>query len=262
MKKEDQEKKRSLLKMLNEDIPLLRAKALDIEKDTKGIEASGYALSLRSIGVLEYLLNKNIKIFKMNLAETSRIRLNLFRRYDQGEPISKSYVSMIAYQYIFNALAAANFTIAEELAAILGGRDAIEREFDHPFDYNFGYTLKWSVLKNPNEIRIPVKRFSEICQEKLHLDFKGYVMMFNAILNKDSHLAKESVNAIIEGHEKLSKGRAVFAYSDDKFLCVWGIGIVNLARNSGLDVPSVPPLIPEDLLVQNSKNRVISRMWH
>ena len=52
------------------------------------------------------------------------------------------------------------------------------------------------------------------------------------------------------GHEFIqSKGRGVFRDKEDEMLCVWGIGIANLARWRGLNVDAIPPLIPNDLLV-------------
>jgi len=162
---------------------------------------------------------------------------------------------MLAYQDLFNALAAGEFELAGELAAVMGGRDAIEKEFDHPFDYAFGYTLKWFVLKNRPEMVHWTKRFRDVCQKKAPGGFAGYVELFEAILADSNRQAAEAMPLLIKGHEKMSKGRGIFALTNDKYLCIWGIGMVNLARGVyGLDVSAAPPLIPAELLVQTFGN--------
>lgn len=250
MKKDDIEKNQNLLKLLQEDIPLLRIKAADRNKDSKGIEASNYAMSLRGIGILEYVLHHDINQFKASLVEAAKIRLDLLRRYESGEPIDKSYITMINYQSLFNALAAADFDLSYEIALIIGGRDKIEKAFDHPFDSAFGYTLKWFVLQDRQNMEHWLELFRETCMEKAPAGFAGYVELFEAILTNKSSESSDAVQVIIKGHEKMSKGRGIFALSDDKYLCIWGIGMVNLARNYGLDVPEVSPLIPSDLLIE------------
>lgn len=233
----------------NEFLSMLRLNAQDKEKDKNGSASASVSNSLRFIGVSEYVLNTDVNSFKSNLIEAARIRLQLFLRFNEGEPISKSYLSMLSYKALFNALAVGEFDLAKELATLMGGREEIEKEYDHPFDYKLGYALKSFVLNDRSQMVKWSSEFSKICEKAENSDFIGYTLMFEAILIEDVKKANEALIAIEKGHKKQSKGRGVFKDSEDEVLCVWGIGIANLCRSYGLNVSYIPPLIPDDLLV-------------
>jgi hypothetical protein len=246
-----------LLEIEKEDLPFLRSKAENIKSDQNGSSSEIVGNSLRFVGVSEYVLNTDINSFKSNLVEAARIRLQLFLRFNQGEPISKSFLSMLSYKDLFNALATGEFDLAKKLALIIGGREEIEKEFDHPFDYNLGYALKSFVLNDRSQMEKWSSEFSKICDKKENSDFKGYALIFEAILIENVEKANEALIAIEKGHKKQSKGRGVFKNSEDEVLCVWGIGIANLCRSYGLNVSAIPPLIPDDLLVKSESQNPV-----
>ena len=80
-------------------------------------------------------------------------------------------------------------------------------------------------------------------------DFNGYGQVFQAILANDSAAANEGLKAVVKGHQKQSKGKGVFAGMEDEVLCVWGIGMANLAISHGLQMEGVSSFIPQELLV-------------
>lgn len=229
--------------------PLLRANMGDAEKDRKGSASTSVADSLRFLGVAGFVVDHEVAGFRAYLVESGTIEETLFKRFENGEPISESYVSMLTYKALFNALAAGDMDLAKSLASHMGGRDAIEKEHDHPFDYTLGYALKWFVLDDRGEMQRWAREFGTTCQQKDNADFQGYAQVFDAILAADTAMANEGLKALVEGHKRQSKGTGVFKDSADEVLCVWGLGMANLARWRGLAVQAVPPLIPEDLLL-------------
>jgi hypothetical protein len=233
-----------------EDLPQIQRKLQDPQADRNGVLSSTLMRMHRSIGVAEYVLNGSVSEFRARLSEGGRICLNMFRRYDSGEGISNSYVSMITYQNLFDLLASADFDLARDLALAMGGRDLIEKKNDHPFDYAFGYVLKAFVLRDRSETERRLGIFKEVCERKAPGGFSGYCELFEDMLSGNSSRSAKSVEALVRGHEKMSKGKGIFALRNDKYLCVWGIGMVNMARALyALQVPSASPLIPDDLLV-------------
>lgn len=238
-----------LLKERHGFLPLLRANAQDVARDKNGSASASVANSLRFVAVAGYVLHQDIQSFRANLAESAGIRLRLFERFEAGEPISKSYVAMLAYKSLFNALAAGEFQLASDLAARMGGRSAIEKEYDHRFDYALGYTLRAFVLSDRPQMQDWAEKFGEVCRDKANRNFQGYARMFEAMLGADTDEANAALMVLVNGHEKESKGKGVFRDSEDEVLCVWGIGMANLARRHGMAVVPVPPLIPDNLLV-------------
>jgi len=239
-----------LYEIESEDLPLLRSNAFDDTKDREGSSSSVLADSLRFVGVAEYVLNGDIASFRSKLGEAANLRLQLFQRYESGDPISKSYVTMLSYKSVLDALAAGDFSLAHDLASKMGGRDSLEREYDHPFDYALGYAIRAIVLGEEVEIPERIQAFRAECVKPGNANFLPYADLFAAIATAgDADAANHSLKQLVDAHKKESKERGVFKDSEDEVLCVWGLGVANLARHRGLAVDPVPPLIPENLLV-------------
>jgi hypothetical protein len=232
-----------------EFLPVLRSNAANPQRDANGSSSASLANSLRFIGVAAYVVHGDAAKFRELLAESSSIRLRLFQRFDTGEPISESYVSMLSYKSLFNALAAGDFGLATDLAKRMGGRESIEQELDHLFDNGLGYTLKAFVLQDEAQMRVRADGLTAILAERANANFCGYGEMFDAILSRDSKKCTGGLRSLVQGHQRESRGSGVFRDSEDEVLSVWGLGMANLAVRFDLHVPGLPPLVPQDLLV-------------
>jgi len=230
-----------------EDLPYLKDNAKNPKKDKNGSASNTLANLIRFIGVSEFLLNQNIEGFRRFLSDAAQIRLSLIERFDKGEAISKSYVSMLSYKSLFNALASGDLGLAKKLASTMGGRDDIEREYDHPFDRALGYALKAIVL-NSVEQGEKAAEFRTVIEESGNIDFIGYADAFEAILNCDAESFMNALQSIVSNHKKQSKGNGVFRDSEDEVLCIWGVGLVNLAKLRGMEIKFDDPLIPVSLV--------------
>ncbi|HLN30640.1 MAG TPA: hypothetical protein VK395_23065, partial [Gemmataceae bacterium] len=238
-----------IIKIREENLPLVRSNVADRAKDRDGSSSHGLALHLRFLGSADYVLHADVNTFKAHLTEAATIILGLLKRYDRGESIDASLVTMLTYKDLFDALAAGDMELARSLAQHMGGRDELEKKHDHPFDRALGYTLRAFVLNQPQEMTKCAADFSIICKEADNADFQGYAHVFNAILTKNVAMANEGLQQILQGHKHQSKRGGVFKDTVDEILCVWGVGIANLARSDDLFVQGLPPLIPPDLLI-------------
>jgi hypothetical protein len=225
------------------------ANSRDPDKDKHGSCSNLLAGQLRCIGVADFVLVGDVASFRKHLSGAAEIQAKLFGRHAAGEAVDASYVSMLAYQRLFDALAAGNNALASSLASLMGGRDDIEKKHDHRFDYAMGYTLRAFVLRHSEEMTSWASNFSEISDRESRGDFRGYAQVFKSILDSDPVAAGDGMRKIVEGHKRQCKGAGVFAFTDDEYLCVWGIGMSNLARSYGLTIEPIPPLIPGELLI-------------
>lgn len=237
-----------LSEMRRKHLIQLRANCAAPEKDTGGSASNSLAGTLRFLAVADYVLSKNIAAFRSELSEAAELRRKLFDRFDAGESVSPSYVSMIAHKSLFNALAAGDEALAKAFAARIGGREAIEHEYDRQFDMALGYTLKNLLVSDDAAAARYLDAFEAACQESENTDFKGYAKVLRAILNQDVTAANEGFVDLLSGHKRQCKGSGLFKDTEDEVLCVWGIGLANLARMRGLAVQPNGPLIPVDLL--------------
>lgn len=235
-----------LLEEAIEDIPYIKENAANFEKDKNGSSSSTLANLFRFAGVGEYIVNSNVTAFKSYLKEAAKLRLNLIRRFDGGEDVSKSYVTMLSYKSLFSALASGDFLLSKDLASVMGGREKIEAKSDHPFDMALGYALKALVL-NAEDQKEKVAQLKSVASEPGNRDFVGYAVAFEAIVNTDVDSFVSALQSVVEGHKKQCKGNGVFKDAEDEVLCVWGVGLVNLAKLKGLEVQFDDPLIPSSL---------------
>lgn len=235
--------------MRRKHLPQLRLNCADSSKDKTGSASNSLAGTLRFLAVSDYVLHKNIAAFRSGLVEAASLRSRLFERFDAGEEISPSYVSMMSYKALLNALAAGDEPLAQAFASQIGGRESVELEHDRPFDRAFGYALKSILASDLTAARRWINALDAACQVSESVDFKGYAMVLRAILNQDSRAAHEGIVNLLAGHKRQSKGTGLFKDSEDEVLCVWGIGAGNLLRMKGVAIQIDDALIPAELLV-------------
>lgn len=77
----------------------------------------------------------------------------------------------------------------------------------------------------------------------------GYPLVMRAILDGNLAAAQAGLAELLKGHRKESRKDKLFGDSVDEIICVWGLGLANLARWRGLAVDPQDALIPSDLLV-------------
>lgn len=227
----------------------LRANCSSPDKDKNGSATNSLVGTLRFLAVADYAMEKSVDAFRQGLIESARSSMHLFDRFDAGDTISPSYVSMMAYKELFNALASGDKVLSETFAAKMGGRNEIERQYDRPFDIALGYSLKSILVQGDATAKRYVEALEVASQESENADFRGYAMVLRAILNQDAAMAEAGFRELIAGHKRQSKGGGLFKDTADELLSVWGVGLANLAHMRGLMVEPNDPLVPTELLI-------------
>ena len=225
-----------------------KANAENPEKDKNGSASNMYAYRLIFLANAEYLLHKNISKFRANMAEASRLKIQLFERFEAGGVIDKSYVSMIAYKGLFYALATGDEKLSQTLANYMGGREQIEKDFDSPFAIAIGYTLKYLVLGENSLAKTWLEKLKLACKGD-YINFVSLANLLETILNKDSVAMNTAFSAFIADYKKECKGRGMFSDSEEEMLSVWGIGLANLACMRGMSFTYDNELTPRVLVV-------------
>lgn len=230
-------------------IPVLLKNVADPQRDKKGTFTRSLLSTYKFLAISDYVLEKNVNAFKSQLAQAANIRKNLFERFEKGEPIAKSFLSMLCYKDVFNALAAGDIELAKTIASYMERMDRIEKIRVHPFDYAFGHTVSAFVLDNRPEMEKWSEEFSKICQKKDNANFRGYAIVFEGVLRNDIAKVATGFELLIEGHKRMSKGRGIFKDTEDELICVWGLGLANFVKLRGMAIEITDPLIPKDLLI-------------
>lgn len=229
-------------------LPETRDWLLLANREINGRASVRLAGELRFLAVADYKLDHDIPAFRRGLRECGELFVRLFERLDAGEPISGSYLSMITYQRLFNPLAAGDMAQSMRLAGMMGGREAIEKAEDNSFTRAFGYALKHLVEDKPDLAAPHVAALAQITRRSSRR-FDGYATVMQALIEQNLQAALFGFNQIVTDHPRLTKGGGFFQNSADEVLCVWGVGLANLARARGLMVNIDNAWIPGDLLV-------------
>src|SRR5262245_1827491 len=230
----------ALLAIDREDLPILRANASDPAKDRKGGSTSSLEGAIRFIGVAEFVVAGDVDSFRRHLSEAAKLRLLLCERALAGEPIDPSHVSVMIYKEVFDALAAGDLATAEALARHIGRRPEYDENHTHPFAQCLGYALMAFVLELPDQMAKRAEEFAELCRDPelcqdperanfAGADFVGYATTFRGLLHRNVELAQDGLSEIVQGHKNQTKRGGLFHSSGDEVICVWGVGMANLA---------------------------------
>ena len=239
----------TLRAMRRNQLVRLRQNCESRDADENGSATSSVIGTLRFLAVADYILDGDVRALRYGLVEAASLRRRLFDRYDAGESISPSYVSMLAYKALFNALAAGSLDESRALAERMGGRASIEDEYDRPFDIAMGYALKSVVIGDDNAALEGIAALGRVCEDQENSDYIGYPGVLGAIVRGDPEMGESALDAVIAGHKRQMKGAGLFRDTEDELLCVWGVGLVNLARMRGLALRPREPLIPAAVLI-------------
>jgi hypothetical protein len=233
-----------------EDLPVLRENARNPQRDHNGQSTSIMRGALRNLAQAAYWLNHDVEGFRRELRESAEITLQLFRRAQQGEPIDYSFISVLNYSSLYDLLAAADFAKAKELARYLGWQPELDRQTQIPFSIAFGYAIKHLVLEDENACRIRLSDLAEQCREREFAGLVGYQEAMTAILEKNGSRYESSLSRILTDHRRLIAKNGFLYCTEQTFMCVWGLGLTNLARSRGLAF-SIPKdeFLPQDLVI-------------
>jgi len=237
-----------VLKEIRESLPKTLNNADSADKDAKGLFTLRVASKLRNLAVVGFLVEKDVDLFRSSLAEATSRRIRLIDRFDAGDPISPSLASMMTYQALFDALASNDLEAATVLSDRMGGRPAVEQEYDRDFEIAIGYALKAILAADDATALARLDDLERASAHKDYISFASYVSVLRAIVLRNSMALEAVFPDLLAGHRCASKGRGLFNGGVDEFLCVWGVGLLNLARSRGMAVKIDDPLIPAELL--------------
>lgn len=240
-----------------EDIPELHQKYDDPIKNLNGWFNTSLHTCYRINAILSYLLNHDKIKFNENMLKATSFKIELFERFEKGDPISPSQMHMILFMDLFDPLASGDIALAQRFSHFMGNRPEIEDMYDSEYTLCMGYCLKYATENNISELKAWLPRLKALCENPKNkmAEFMGYYLVFEAFADKNLEKLQKAFEVLLAGHRKKcksDKGPDFGPYwheTPDADLFVWGIGLVNLCRYYGMKVVVSDPLIPEELLI-------------
>lgn len=231
------------------DLPGQIERANNPVRNVKGVFTRGLAGSFRSLAVVGFLVERDVDLFRGSLVNSTQCTLEIFNRFEAGDHIDPSLVSMMGYQALLDALASADLDCSRKLSHRLGGRPDIERTYNRQFESALGYALKAILADDDLAALERIEQLERASAHREYVHFAAYAPVLRGILRSDTTEVHAHFPELLAGHRRESKGRGLFRDSVDEFLCVWGVGLLNLARSRGIEPKVDDPLIPPELVL-------------
>lgn len=218
---------------------------------------------LVGLAIAAYVLDGSVEGFRQQIAEATRLHIGLFRRFHAGAPLRREgdhkrpnappvATSLSAYVVsneqhwaVFDALAGAQFKLAEELSALMGSVPS----YDIANAYCF--MLKHILANEPAAALPYVDALARVVPKK---EKEPLVQMFRQIASPqpDPAEVQRLIVEIERSHQRDVRNEAPFIGGTEReLLCMWGIALANLARYKGIidHVEFSSEYIPTDLVV-------------
>jgi len=223
-------------------LPDLLQKAQPPATDERGGFTSLLSREYEFLAVARYCAHGDVNAFFDGLRITVETSLRLFRRHNAGEAIPGSYVAMTAGTHlVLLALAVGDRALVDEVASVVGGRAALERDHDHPWDRSLGYALKaiW-MGTDPGD---HLEQFRRRC---VKADI-GIHTILSGICEWDPERVRDGFEQALKGHRRLSSVGGRWALTPQELVFLWGLGLLNLARAKGVPVEVESDMMPAEL---------------
>ena len=197
----------------------------------------------RVFTIAHYLLDHDIDAFRASLSESGRCQIELWQRKNNGEDIFYHFVNVGCFRYLFDTLAGGDFKFATELAQLMEG------PVSNNFNNYIGFSLKYLVLGDEQRT---LDVAGEYPFDNSLENYRAYHRAFEFIAHRTRNDAEfnDILARIDRAHRRDSRSRqGRFHETTEELLCLWGIGVANLAIHRGLvnEVTFTCDVLPNEL---------------
>ncbi len=155
---------------------------------------------------------------------------------------------------VYYSLAGRNFEGAKQCAEMLVHEDLFKFPGLKPAFYHSGNALFRFLMGDKEGFK---KWYDLLMTKKQKRVGKAFQKIFTGILENDIEQGHKGLREFVTDM-KCDEVDAAFA---SEFVSTWPIGIANLCRLHGLWVPAVPPLVPEELLIDHEECQRHKRLF-
>lgn len=194
------------------------------------------------------VLDGDIDTFRRRLSESVQLTLSLYQRFERGDPIGDSFVTLHGHRDLYSALALGDRETATDFARHLIRQHDLSRGKIRTVDLAFGMCHCAFVVNDRQGMEHWAAKFGERSRSGGEKSYIAYHDVFVGILHESVDEIKLGIENVAKLHRRQCGINRLFDVTE-KDLCIWGIGMVNLARWHGLQALAHPPLIPEHFLV-------------
>ena len=212
-------------------------------------ELDGWDLSFlqsdyRFLAQCEYILHHNIDLFKEYIKKSTLATIMMFEKYDAGEKIDASFVTMNEWIVMKDSFCCGDMTVTLKLANLIGGREKIEKK-NHGNWGAFGYCARDFILKKDKKIlKKRLDEFVKICCSEVK-SLEAYRQIFEGLLLEDEKICNEGLQLMLKTYKRLTDKDFIA----DRMLFTGAIAFARLVKYYGMNVTvNHKKIMPQELI--------------
>ncbi len=192
-----------------------------------------------ALAVNGFLAYGDVEGFRENMCRSAELYVELYKRYENGEPVSYGYIQPNS-NIIANVLSAGNFELGKKISELMLKHD--QYKIDDVF-----YVVSGILLHKPELFEEWLaKTYKNMAKSRK--SFYGRPVALEGIWRKDADKVVEGVNFVLSKYNRLSA--TSYNLSIYKYLAVFEISLIHLAYARGLqfEIPD-SPYLPKALVL-------------
>jgi hypothetical protein len=190
------------------------------------------ASALRAIAINGYLLTQSVRDLRTYMHEAARVNIEIVKCVARLAHKDPSFRALDNFREILDALGGDDVESARTLAELTLKENTPKELTSHRYCKHMGRSVLAAVLAVGEPERH--QECMAYCVQK-NRKYAGYPLAMLAVYRRDQAAFHAAINEILRGHVALARN-VVTAMDIEPHLCVWGIGMVRLARHRGMDV--------------------------
>lgn len=254
MKKADAERRQGWeerLRMYRESVTAAAERTREIlEQPLEQLQLTQFGgewLEHRSLAIAAFVLDGSAADYCFHMSLSVRWHTRLISEADRRGADTSGYRSLQGAMSILDAWSCGDHGSAGALADVLSSDTKVRERDCHPFMRCFARAVLALARGEECTSRQRVEEFAARC-EKDGRDFAAYASLMRLILDGESNDAQQALADLCAGHRRQSLRGLFMNDPADQLLCVWGLGLARRAREKGIALEGVEPLVPSPLL--------------
>ena len=247
--KEEMEALKRLFDGEKEDIVLYSEKLSSENRKLVINSLDWLASSYRGKAGYGYMLNADRNNFYADMHADISYVLKLLEQHEFLSEEDPSWLGVHHKTSLLDAFICTDFILAKQIADYNGPYVELgDATYHYQILYYFCHTMV--VAPEESETLLPYLDVYIEHPRKKERYYKGYGQVMKAIIQRDEEALQTGAAKVLEDHINLIGEDHIdnFGYSEDSYICLWLLGLLNLAIALGMKVDIDHKYLPKDLL--------------
>ena len=252
MKHYDKKEMEAIGRLFEGDKEDIESYSKNLTSEKKGLQIHGIRgliWAYKGKGTYGYMLNEDRSFFFENISKSVECTLKLLEQHEYLAEEDSSRLGVQHEENLLSAFICTDFTSAKQIADYNGPYVELG---DVTYHYQILYYFCHTIVVAPEELETLLPYLDAYIEHprKEERYYKGYGQVIKAIIQRDEEALHAGATKVLEDHVNLTgeDNADTFGFGPDSYICLWLLGLLNLAIALGMKVDIDHKYLPKDLL--------------